>query len=220
MSKFPDIIDNKFLLIWFFIVLYNLSFFILSAAGRYPWYFYSRWSIGLNAIFIISLSCLLAIAYKLFKPLLSQAGKYPGINILASLIFIISFISMTAFYAKMHGYNANDSLYPKLKILFAENYKDYNLFVARNATPTVKYLFEYGPLKDKYYSGFYPSHFIFETEYQYNKNIIINTSNINIFVFTQIGPSELTNYLENRINCKVTQITASSPPSYLFKKIN
>ena len=118
--------------------LSSLVLFIFSMSGKYPFGFWSRWDIGINIVFSIAL----IVAISVFaEAIISQVKR-------KELILIICIV--TLFYALpfRYSYSANDSVYNSLSQcrLKRDSGEPRKMLGNRNSLPTVKYLYEYGPM--------------------------------------------------------------------------
>ena len=172
-------------LIFSFIV--TTIFTLLSLAGKYPLSFRTRWDISIVSIYSLSLipliyfifyyySKLLKIPVKIFSQSLQIAVVAIGIFYLS---FKNSFIDTTI--------NYYDSVYDDFQSCYTKLLSG-RILANRNAMPTIKYLFEYGPLIE--YKNVYT-----KIDWYNEKDLINNTTakskNINLknysyAIFTQI----------------------------------
>lgn len=123
-----------------FTIILNLFFVIFSITGTYTWSFSTRWDIATHTIFVLALLPLLFVIMKIFNIL--------NKNQTASQLFFASAIfAIFAFVAYGYQYLAKDSMYVNYKNCTVT--KDDQILTNIWASPTLRYLFEYGPLKNQ-----------------------------------------------------------------------
>jgi hypothetical protein len=127
-----------------YIIFSSLScatLFLFSIVGKYPLAFRSRWDIGINVIFSISIIIFLDAMVKLIS-------KYSSDKSLGFLVFIALLFCILPF---RYAYGANDSVYESITQCRSdlESGEIRKMIGNRNSLPTVKYLYEYGPLSSR-----------------------------------------------------------------------
>ncbi len=128
---------KKFKILIIYTSIINIIFMGLSIIGKHPWAFNSRWDITTHTILTLSflplLFTIMNIVYLFFN-------NQKMVHLLFSILIIIT----TAIWAKYYQYRGNDSVYANyINCNVVESNK---LLANINASPTIRYLFEYGPL--------------------------------------------------------------------------
>jgi hypothetical protein len=132
-----------------------------SLAGLLPWAVETRWSIGYQALSACSLALLIALGGVWLQTI---AGRR-FVPAAAAIILCVAWgwqLKRAAAVERPYYETTASHLYALSADPAA---KDIRFFVQPNATPTVRYLCELGPLKDKFS---YPDRFHFETEQEVN----------------------------------------------------
>ena len=118
-------------------LILNLVFLGLSIFGKHPWAFDTKWDITTHAIFILSILPLLFVMMDIVYVIFSN-------RIMVQLLFSIAIVITSASRANNYQFKGSDSVY--------DNYincavsMDGKILANINASPTIRYLFEYGPL--------------------------------------------------------------------------
>jgi len=122
-----------------FFIIVNLFFIILSITGKYPWSLKNRYDIATNAIFVLSF-------FPLFLVIINFINKIIKNEILAQLIFVCTFILLSINSALSYKFIDNVSIYNNYCNCMIN--KDAKILANKEAMPTIRYLFEYGALKN------------------------------------------------------------------------
>lgn len=215
ISNYLKKIIAPYRLYFFFTLILNLTFIMLSMLGKYPWGINSRWDISTHAIFTIAWLPLLFMAtdflyqkdYLIFKIL--------------RVTFIMFFILHYFNIVKDVKYYSPDSTYTNY---ISNNIQsDSKILINNGAWPTIRYLFEYGLLKGKGNSEVYKNISLFNhAEYILPNSITdlnkikIDNYNYIILTFFAYDNSEIKDILSkksNWIDCAV------NGPSKMFKNL-
>ncbi len=116
----------------------NGVFLILSILGKYPWSFTSRFDISINILMGISILPLLVFMVDQISLLTKQKTVW-------KMAFTL-LLMVTIYKADSFKFPANDSVYEN--ILNCGITENMHGLANINASPTIRYLFEYGPLQD------------------------------------------------------------------------
>ena len=125
-----------------FTIILNIIFILCSFLGIYPWSFITKWDISTHALFIVALLPL--IYHLLFHIRKSNSSSIGLQGIFTFVIITISFL-----FSFSYRYEGPGSIYM--------NFIDCGVFISedsrvagnRYAAPSIRYLFEYGPFKEK-----------------------------------------------------------------------
>ncbi|MCX6717353.1 MAG: hypothetical protein NTU76_01590 [Candidatus Taylorbacteria bacterium] len=191
-------------------LILNLIFITLSLMGKYPWSVNSKWDMSTHTIFIIAwLPLIFIITNFLYKKYL----LYEKLKIFIPLIFILYFFSIAIRYV----IPSIDSTYTN----YIHNNISSNSSILINVTasPTIRYLFEYGPLATEKNINNYKNISLFNNTNDMNLGSTTTLKKIDTYdyiILTQIDydNSELKNILSkkpNWIDC------ATTGPSKMFK---
>jgi hypothetical protein len=191
-----------------FALLQNGIFIILSLLGKYTWGITSRWDIATHSLFIFSIIPLCFI-------LLEKIKEFPVIK----YYLIICAIVILSIFGVNFKYHGNDSIYDNY---ITSNVDSESFILAnKNAGTTIRYLFEYGNLKNKLHH--YPEQFFYFDEtngiiFDFQNNVIGNMNeNVEIFdyiILTHFDKSDL----DNIDGIKTWNDCASVGPSLMFNK--
>lgn len=189
----------------------NSIFIVLSYLGKYPWAINSRWDISTHAIFVIAWLPIIFIATNFLYDKKHFLFKYSGIFIV--LIFSLYFFDK----ASSFKYSALDSIYYN----FTSNNVSINSNILTNAgaTPSVKYLFEYGSLKRYKKSYIYKNLSFFDHAEYKNNDSIRNLDNIDKYDYIILSHFDYANSdLKNILKQKSNWIDVSKKePSKIFE---
>ncbi|MBF9022607.1 hypothetical protein FZCC0069_05500 [Rhodobacterales bacterium FZCC0069] len=123
-------------LVFSFILLMTLL--IASVFEKYPLLFYSRFDASIHIVLWFGWAIIGSLFLSAASRVLSSEKYFLLISYLASVMFI---------FALFARYNPNDSLFDNFAMCI--NYDEPGLIMANEGSiPTIKYLFELGPLKD------------------------------------------------------------------------
>ncbi|HJV66348.1 MAG TPA: hypothetical protein VJ550_11485 [Geomonas sp.] len=146
---------QRFTPLFIIVVVVNLEVVLLSLLGKYPWCPNLRWGIGLN---LLSMLSLLPALWMLAR---SAAGEEATGRKGFSLGVCLA-VSLLALYgAATSRVSSEEPLYDNIMKLGPASLYGKTVFITQMAQPSVRYLYEYGPLK-RYAEGIYPQSFIFE----------------------------------------------------------
>lgn len=130
------------------------EFFVLSLIGKYPWCPQARWGITLNTVSALSWFPVLWMVLGALRTLDKN---------LAQICLVLGMAcSLAALYnTGTTKLSTRETIYANLMALGPETLRGRYLFVDMNAQASLRYLYEFGPLK-KYAEGIYPQCFRFE----------------------------------------------------------
>lgn len=195
-KKYDDVnkLDLKFInVIYIWIISIEIISIILSLFGKYPWHISGRWNINLHVCSVLSLGALFII---IIQPTYDFINQLRYSNIFKSIIYILFVFAIITLSMKQ-AYKAKDSFYSYWTNLDNRNIESYQYYVGYKASSTIRYLFEYGPLKNK--KNIYPENFTFETKHAFDKNVKINTDNYDVLLCSPMGNKRFEEFL-GRIN--------------------
>jgi hypothetical protein len=145
---------EQFNVFFIFVVSVNFIFIFLSLVGKYPWCPQARWGITLNLV-----------AFYSWFPAIWMITCRAGLPERLITCLFSSVIPIAAIFAVLNMRpTVLDSIYENVLTVGPTQFYGKRVFVVHNAQATLRYLFEYGPLK-QYASGIYPDSFIFEKSY-------------------------------------------------------
>lgn len=149
-------IAERFSYFFWILIANNIIFIMLSLLGFYPYDFTSRWSISLHTFTLLSavafISIIFLFAYNRMQAIILE--RY----LLALSIFVgFSIVGCFVFFKSIFKYREYESIYYPLNTINLEEYQ--NILVNKNGSSSVRYLFEYGALKNRYKFSVYPSRF-------------------------------------------------------------
>ncbi len=143
----------KFRPLLFIILINNLLLIILSILGKHAWDITSRWCISLNLLSMITLAASVCLVFHILDEKLNNYRQ----NIRAIFIFF----SCAGFIAGQTilnlGYKESDHTYDLLRSINLT--RNTNVFISRNTSSSLRYLYEYGALKNLPVSKLYPKIF-------------------------------------------------------------
>ena len=182
---------------------------IASTTGRLPWAWGARWSLGYQALS----ACCLAMIIMLFGTCFWQAvqnWRWRLVGVVAVACFIAAWSlqldsaikSERPYYETIGSHLQALASSPKAKLL--------RFFVQYNATPTTRYLVEYGPFKQTFT---YPNNFHFETSEEVRAKLPISSRDYDIVVLTH---SQFLDSYRARANGASSMTIESPPPSCLI----
>lgn len=175
--------DDSFYCIYIWIIFYQIISIILSFLGKHPWCITGRWAIGLQCLSIITNAILFTWIYLYFKDNMKIKNFLRDKKFLYSFLFAFFTIIVFTISYNFH-YGANDSVYDNLTAFKKTDLERCHFFIPKETSGTVRYLFEYGPLKS---FKNYPHNFIFETDHM-EKTIDAEKININTLIFSHSRP--------------------------------
>jgi hypothetical protein len=139
---------NRFVI---FAVIQNLFFVTLSLLGKYPWGIDSRWDIGIHVLFILAIIPLLFIFF-------DKVAKHTFFCLAVFLLVSLLVAYKAAYRGMEFRYEPWDSMYKSI-LANALDSQDI-ILINQGASPTIRYLYEYGGLKEKA-AGLYPDNFYY-----------------------------------------------------------
>lgn len=171
----------------------SLILFIFSLSGKYPFAFTSRWDIGINIVFSIAL---IAVASALSEFIASRTNKKELVLIICTLVILYAL-------PFRYSYGANDSVYSSLSQcrLQRGSGEPRKILGNINSLPTVKYLYEYGPMsgmKNEYkdfkwfYSASEPQIKQLESDYQVDVDTL-DFYDYDVVILSHFNNSEIKN---------------------------
>jgi Predicted membrane protein len=194
---------------WLFLVGFQAVSIALSALGKYPWRLDTRWNISLQALAVIAAMVLSALlAGYLRRRLPQRAGRW--VKPLAVGILLVVAIGATD--KKVHF--SNDVLYSYLLSLGEPRLAQSQIFVGYFASPSVRYLFEYGPLKDR--RDMYPGHFSFESREEFGRQGRLDADRFDVALLAVVDDPGVQKYLA-RFDHRFV-LAKGQPLSYLLLK--
>jgi hypothetical protein len=186
-----------------FVVSISVVYIILSLLGKYPWCPEARWGISLNLIAMFSwFTSMLMLAYALGVP--ERFGR----DIFCSAMSLaIAFIALSR--ALTVTLATDDSIYENISALGPTQFYGKQVLVVTTAQATLRYLYEYGPLK-KYAAGSYPDSFVFEKEYCSKQKWEL----FDFVIFSHMSDEEIRSQLGDAVNKFVVVGTSTFSPIY------
>lgn len=159
-NKFPHYAKDSFILLFYFFIILNVIYIIISTFGYYPYHPGTRWNIDIVVLSIFGITSVISMIYNILadKHIFYDTLFFTGLI----GVFFITFIHFTQkenLRDGEYGYYYNEfeqtaSLFQKL----SENkthVSKISLLESRYY-PNVRYLFEYGVLKNSPYLPIYP----------------------------------------------------------------
>jgi hypothetical protein len=197
---------NRFVV---FAVIQNIFFIALSILGKYTWGINSRHDIATLLIFILAIiPALFIILDKLTKHIIF-------------VFFVFSLVGFKVVLGIGFRYETWDSTYTNIRGS-ALNLTD-NVLINHAASPTIRYLYEYGGLKEQN-SGLYPGNFYyFDHEETSIYELTTDTQTGGISSMNMYDYVILSHYSESAKNNLLPEgkweNCAVRPPSYMYKRI-
>jgi hypothetical protein len=188
----------------------SVTFVVLaSMAGKLPWAWPTRWSIGYQTL---SACCLAMIVIAVGTCLWQKTAGWPWkVLVIAAIACFVVAWSMQLERAVRSEHPYYETIASHLQALASSgNAKSLRFFVQINATPTTRYLVEYGPLKGAFN---YPMSFYFETQQEAKDKPPISAKEHDIIVLTH---SQFSDAYRARIVDGTAEIIAMPPPSSLL----
>lgn len=200
----------RFSAVYLFVILFQAISILLSALDRYPWHIDTRWNLNLQAIAMLSFAMLVVLFFEYLRDKMIFRTNKPHLKI--ALILCLLLASVPGTNKKVHY--SYDATYSYLASLSAEQMTNSRYFVGYYARPTVRYLFEYGPLKSR--TDIYPHNFLFEEEQDFWKQAEINGTSLDIALISLVNEDGVNKYL--RRFTSPFRIEAQQGLSYLLIK--
>lgn len=121
-------------------IILNFFFISLSILGKYSWSIIHRWDISTHVLFTIAWIPIIFVIIDVFDVWNKKVGKF------VQVVILICFLVYTINEAKDYKFVSYDATYDNIIDCGIEF--DSSVLINVSAYPTVKYLFEYGPLKE------------------------------------------------------------------------
>lgn len=170
---------NRFKLYFIIVLTVHSVFIFLSVIGKYPLCPSARWGISQNIISVMSWIPLIWM----ISNALGITGRF-GDSFFNKIVSLGSIFTVLYFSGLLHHdrrsiriddslfdsqkyinglaiFRSSGSVYANIMALGPDKFNGQLVFVSRYVQPTIRYLYEYGPLKQHAY-GIYPDNFIFE----------------------------------------------------------
>ena len=198
---------------YFIIVLaVNVVIIFFSLLGKYPWCPFERWGISQHflamlswfpSVWMVSYSVGIPekIGEKNFRVLLSLGTLFTAVSMSGmvhynnySLKIDECILNPSSYISGTAHFKGSDSTFTNILALGSDNISRKRVFVGRSANPTIRYLYEYGPLRN-YAPNIYPNSFFFE-ESDDSKQIwesfdfLFFSATSDAAVFRQLGKSK------------------------------
>lgn len=196
---------------WLFLFSFQILLVGLSLAGKYPWHINTRWDLNMQALVILADALLLVLAAGwLRRQFFSSAGRRGKLAAALCLLLMLALPLTTN--KKMHY--SNDALYPYLVSLGEAKLAGSGFFVGYYAAPSIRYTFEYGPLRDR--RDIYPQNFYFESREEFGRQGRLATSRFDVALIALVDEEGLKKYRQ-RLG-EQFRLDKSQPLSYLLLK--
>jgi hypothetical protein len=189
----------------FFSGLFNIAF----GFGKNPWAINTRWSLNLQAVVILSYCSLMILIAGYLRTRVMPRWKYrwvPAFAVACLVAAMMSGLNRTVHYSYDYSYRDLSAL--------GERLNSSQFYVGYYANPTVRYLFEYGPLQQ--HSDIYPQTFSFENRRDYFSRSVINSSELDIAVLGLVDEAGVKRY-QQRFDRRF-EVIAGQPLAYLLQK--
>jgi hypothetical protein len=161
-------------LYWFSLVLQAL-FMLLSILGKYPWSIPNRFGISLQVLSVAAFFALIAMSYEiLYKTYFSKRWQQT-LYIFSATIAIVSIVVVS-----LSMQSPADSTYYNLSSLSNQEITRHKFYISHGSTPTVRFLVEYGPLA-YFKNSSYPQNFFLDDSEKLNETIL---KNFDYFIFS------------------------------------
>lgn len=211
MSRY---LNKNFKIISIFSIFYNLILIVLSILGKYPWYIEVRWNIGMHVVNLICMWSIIGQFYTLLNSYQTKnsLSKYSPLVLLLCVVIGAKPIIFLARKYTHYFRNSYDSIYSNLSNPKLDEFKDSKLYISYNASPTWRYLNEYGPLKGNLN---YPNNEIYETGEEYFKSSPIK-EDVTYMIISHTNEDEKKNY-SSRLGAKKVKDISTYPSSFLLK---
>jgi len=194
---------------WVFSALSVFLLMLASFAGKLPWSWPTRWSIGYHAL---SASCLAMIIATVGTLLCQIPVGWPGrirLALLTSCLLIASWMVIDYAVGTEHPYYETTAT--QLQSLAASGKaKSLRFFVQFNSMPTTRYLVELGPLKGAFS---YPQNFHFETMREMTDKTPISANDYDVIVLTH---NQFVDPYRTRISGGTADVNSTPAPSSLL----
>jgi len=156
-------------------VITNVFFISLSLVGKYPWAFNTKWDISTHTIFVLALLPIIFIALELARYINHQLGAIVQV---AAIIFFLTFFIVKA-NTYVYAVNLNNTVYNNFSYYHYKKSmrRDVKILANQEASSTLRYLFEYGPLNSRpdLYSNL--SFFVNDHDITHNTSLTLDTIN-------------------------------------------
>lgn len=192
-----------------FSALYVALLAIGSATGRLPWAWATRWSIGYQTLSACCLA-MIVIAAGSFLVLNASTRQGKALMIAAMACFTAVWsIQVRRAVRSEHPYY--ETIASQLQDLAGSpGARSLRFFVQINATPTTRYLVEYGPLRGAFN---YPKNFHFESPAEAEGKLSIPAEQFDVVVLTHF---QFTDAYRARVTGGTTRVVTAPSPSCLL----
>jgi hypothetical protein len=152
----PNYTTKSLDVLFYFTITENALFILLSILGYYPYSFRHRWSVDLHVLSLLNFSSLICIIYITSK----ANNKKQGVTYLFTYLMYTCISLIYVFSDKFNSmkYQEGESTYEVLQEVV--NLGVDNICIPKNYSPNVRYLFEYGSLKNTK-TDLYPSNIFY-----------------------------------------------------------
>lgn len=195
---------------------------LLSVIGKYPFAISSRWGLHLHALSLVALVAMASALKEWAGVWLSSQSRITRRGVVAALCCCsVAYCSLALQRGNGFKRLPGESLFSNLARMESSRIERSRFFVGRNASPLVRYLFEYGPLRQV---CDYPSGFTFETteEYRRQNRLPIDANGIDLVLLSHYG---WPNSLEQERDIYMTRsdaplaIVSTIPPSFVLERV-
>jgi hypothetical protein len=195
----------------FLFTAFSVLFLLLaSLAGKLPWSWPTRWSIGYQTLSACCLAMIvLTVGTCFWRAAASRYGK--------ARIIVVGLIATVGWSFQLRDALRSEHPYYETiatqlgELSRSSAAKSLRLFVQYNATPTTRYLLELGPLKGKFN---YPGSFHFEQPEERNAANPISATEYDVVVLTH---TQFIDAYSARVRDGTWESTATPPPSCLLR---
>jgi len=194
--------------LWLWALSFQAFSILLSVLGKNPWAINTRWSLNLQAVVILSNCSLMILIVGYFR-----ARATLRWNQWAKTLAVTCLVAAAMAGLNRPVHSSYDYTYRDLSSL-SERLNSSRFYVGYYSSPTVRYLFEYGPMQQR--KDIYPQHFTFEHRSDYFSRSVINTRDIDMAVLALVDEAGVKRYQE-RFDKRFVVI-AGQPLAYLLQK--
>ncbi|MDR3563142.1 MAG: hypothetical protein P4N59_17150 [Negativicutes bacterium] len=175
--------------VWLWALSFQGVSIVLSALGKYPWAVNSRWNLNLQSVAAVSLCLLLLLAIDYLRQLSWVIGNKRWLKVVA--VGCCLALVLIGFNRQVH-HSQDDTTYANLQLLGDARLSSARVFVGYYAGPSVRYLFEYGPLRHR--GDIYPQAFYFEGRQEYLSQSKIDADQFDIMLLALADPEMVAKY--------------------------
>ncbi|HEY3426157.1 MAG TPA: hypothetical protein VGL27_15265 [Negativicutes bacterium] len=205
-----DVMDrpkqNCFRAACLFLICFQIISIVLSAMGKYPWHINTRWNINLQALVIIASTMLIV--------LIADCMRSRWDNRWWKIAVVVCVFALAAWGTNKKVHYSYDATYSQLLSLGNSKLINSEFFVGYYASPSVRYLFEYGPLKNR--KDIYPRKFYFESRQDFFQQSDIEANRFDVALLALVDQAGVSKY-QQRFN-KQFVLVSGQPLSYLLLK--